>query len=734
MDSLTPEEQAELQALEQEQQGSDELSAEEQAELASLDAEFGPGPELAPISQSQAAMASEAAATSTESSTVFDSVIDTVSDAAVAFGNQIPGAKSLSAGVGAVIDTVTEGTSLSDAYNQNKKFIDTYDKGVDERSPIVSKVASGTSELVQLGLTGGAIKGIGAVAKLATVAPKATAAATAIGSDFTVGLTQRLSESEIMSMESLQQSVEGAALWSLGTAGVGVLGSKALKGAGTLLNPAISSVTNSATAKIAKEQLLNNSVRAVKTFKNFLDDAAIDGARFSKTLQKAKISSGEALKDGHIAVKAIGRELDNAGQSIKASYHKLTKAGVKEADSIDLSDTILDIEDLIDHELRKTGKDNASNIVVKKTKEIRNLVQDTVVDPETGLETVIPKQLNLAQVWEVKKQIFKKIPKSGENKEVMEQIAMKFHSKIDDIVVGLKQSDNEAVRSVAKELGEQNMDYRILSTAKDIADITNLSARENASSLGILAKSVLPDLGAATSTVQAGANLLGKAIQTGPEMAVSALRTASRKFSPVLNGAVESDKVIAENLGKMGVLADFIETNVGSSAATAAMSSRLGTLISDEEASAESIDKAIRTGLSVKSLVSQPMDRNSASFEARSEDVLRIVQAVNPAMANTLVEMIRNGEDVAPVMEQIANRPEAREFFKPGQGWEGKTYDPQLKAQLTKQLQAATDIPTSARMKAAEALAKDGTIPVMEELPQREPLKYDPRDKKKERF
>ena len=103
--------------------------------------------------------------------------------------------------------------------------------------------------------------------------------------------------------------------------------------------------------------------------------------------------------------------------------------------------------------------------------------------------------------------------------------------------------------------------------------------------------------------------------------------------------------------------------------------------------------------------------------------MISLVRSIQPEMADLIQDAIDNGDDIGPIMEQIANNPKASEVFEPGQGWDGKTYDPALKGQIIDKLLLQPLIPSAQRNQIIEELETVGTIPDFNNLPQRVPRK-----------
>lgn len=718
-DQLTPEELAELQQREEQAfvDANAPLTEEEQAELASRET----------IGQNSVTEAQ--AATAVEERSAIDNIAEfganslkATADFVTSAAKSVPFIDEVSAAPFAAADALITDKTFGEAFDDRLSNQKQITQEAKDRSPISSTggrfagdIATAAVPAAKLNQALNIVKG-----------SKQARAATSVAGDIFAGTTQRISESDERTFQAVSQHASTSALFSLG---LGVAG-KAGKGALDLLSSPGTSLSSKFRSIIGREQLTHRSETTLASYKEFMEKAGIDDARFAKTLDKTGIGSVGVLKDGFEGVKGIRRETRRTGERIQQHYTALRKSGLKELDAIDATDVIHDANNVIDAYIKSNGAENATTAM----KQVETLLQSRINSPvrdELGqvISTAPKANLNIEELWELRNLIRDKIPKSGKTKDVMSQLEKTVNTKLKSVITAAKNSGKDDVIKIANKLEADNMDYRILLEAQDLAKKAGLAGKQKESSLGLLLKSsFVGDL----PIVPKAANAVGRVVDSSAQGVASSLRG----MKGLLTGSTiqsNADDQIAKELDKAGLLADFLEGNPNSAAA-AQVTSRIGTALSDPSKDAAEVDQAIRVGYSVQSLVERPMERTAESFNERSADILRVVQAVNPAMANTLVEMIRNGEDVGPVMEQIANQPEAREFIAPGQGWAGKTYDPKVKAQITGQLKSARNLPTSARQAAIAQLNADGTIPDIEALPKREPLKFNPRDKKKERF
>lgn len=156
-------------------------------------------------------------------------------------------------------------------------------------------------------------------------------------------------------------------------------------------------------------------------------------------------------------------------------------------------------------------------------------------------------------------------------------------------------------------------------------------------------------------------------------------------------------------------------------------------LIEDEDVSADQQWVNISSAMSKASLYVNPVERNQESVINSFDDIMNIAAKESPQLANSLADMMNNQEDVGPVMDTLSKSPAMAKFFKAGMGWGGRVYSEEDKATLVNEIKSQLDVPSVIKNKYINEVMVTGEIPDMNEIPRRQRMQYNPRDRKKVR-
>jgi len=212
-------------------------------------------------------------------------------------------------------------------------------------------------------------------------------------------------------------------------------------------------------------------------------------------------------------------------------------------------------------------------------------------------------------------------------------------------------------------------------------------------------------------------------IMGGISTTVGASRGAAAGISLAVNEVLNSPKtpaVLAVGFKKIG---NFLAGNPNSEYAKKIMIA--ASLSSDD------LRLAVDSVASRITLMESAVARTAEDVKNKSDYILPILDDENPELAKQLREAINIDDDttIGAIMNGVSKLPGSKEFIAEGQGWDGKVYSAEEKAQLTGEVNSM-DISLQQKLKHKKALQISGTIPQIEQEPERF-LKYRERDKSK---
>jgi len=216
-----------------------------------------------------------------------------------------------------------------------------------------------------------------------------------------------------------------------------------------------------------------------------------------------------------------------------------------------------------------------------------------------------------------------------------------------------------------------------------------------------------------------GATLLGMGPTTAALLTLHAAGKTAK--GQILNAKLVGN--IGKGFEKLADASEFFTTGSGRNTKTGSiLLSNMGkSIISNDEP--EELQKQIDIMYDTSKLMRSPMERNSKSFALKKEALLGILGGVAPEMRDILQDAMSKGDDIGPIMEQIANHPAAADIMLSGQGWDGRTYDPKVKGQIVNSIDLLPNTVGNGALKKKmkEDLMMSGIIPDFNSLPQRKP-------------
>ncbi len=727
-DQLSPEEQAELQALEAEFTPTDEapLSAEEQAELAELEAQDVNSSEFALPSQDQVELKDKI----TPKQVTDD--ISTIGQIGEIVSDQVPFLDHARAGSIAFLNNqFGDGTK---SYTQVKNEIDTKQAAIQAEHPYVAggtRIATEAGLLISgAGLATKALKGVQAVSKFAKLSK---AASINIGTDFSFSVAQELSKEDGDLLDNFDEALmkggiraaEGAAYGiALGGALKIFKGSSDISGLSTVIKNKIVSNNVAGMLKSQAVKLRGYAKNAGRSFKDItksLDEVGEGAIDYTKPLDIVKFV--ETSGGNSTALRKAGSMQGEVVSKIDAAVGA-TLDGKQIANNVDT---------LLENKIIEQGS-FASEELLKQRDSIRDMLFKNLANPDgtaklgTASQLMTLKQtlrdrlesLGLDKSKPLAKQILKEVNDGINN--TIEGAASRF-----DLAKAAQVGDDTVVTTV-KEVSEPLID-QFKKARKRFTDIKILSEVADASGAEVGGDKIFNSIkkGFVTSL------FLGQGAQTVGAVAsvANTLINSPASLGNALNATTR-------NASKIVGLGNFLAENAKDIRAMGALSSRLYTLFTDPELDYESanaeFDDLIEQGSSYQKLFEAPLARTEIASKERIEDIYNVVRGANKPMAKELMDAYTKGEDIGPIMVEISKRPEARGLIEEGDGWNGKVYSKQDKTAAVSRLRTHTLLPAAVRIAHEKNIMSTGNLPAWEQLPKREPMKIQSKNKGKGSF
>lgn len=638
---------------------------------------------------------------------VVGNVAQTATDFATAAGDSVPFVTdALNYGVDGIVsgvESAVTGEGFSETFDRNraetKAIVKNERDARDERSPIASTAGTvfGTAATLAYAAPSASVRALQLAKNLgaSTKVLQATQLGAVTGTDFIYGALQLEAGRDVHSMETMAESMKTSGMYAATGAGIGVIVGKSI---GALGNIRDSKYTN-----LAMSRGVQKLYTGVKTFVN---KSVQYGSARSQIDEKAYVALLDQIPDYTKYVKAgemtkattaVDTALNTAvGKKIAVEKALLT-TGVG-ADKLHVTQILEEnIEAL---RMSKQNAQGGSESAIKA-------MQERITDIAESVGEVVPFSM-VDDVLKMSEKWLKPLETSVKDR-LQGNLRGTIHGALDIYASG----GNKAVSELAESYSSLDKAIRVYknnsdlskSVVNELTDVTSSGAIKQI--IGAAKDSVKTPGGAATAYFSKGASVLSNMV---------GLSKVSRNF---VNGidALERGVALTEDVSK------FFTTGGGRATKTGqTLVSSFGRAIDSGE-TGDQLEKRITVMRDAASLLRSPMDRDTKSFYAKKDALLSLVEGIQPELAKQLAQIIENGENVGPFMEQIANNPKASEIFTPGQGWDGKTYDPALKKQIKDKILLMPLIPSAQRNQILEELQVNGTIPDMNALPQRVPRK-----------
>jgi hypothetical protein len=215
-------------------------------------------------------------------------------------------------------------------------------------------------------------------------------------------------------------------------------------------------------------------------------------------------------------------------------------------------------------------------------------------------------------------------------------------------------------------------------------------------------------------------------IMGGISTTVGASRAAAAGISLAVNEVLNSPKTPAILAKGFLKVSNFLKANPNSEYAKKIMVA--ASLSSDE------LRAAVESTIAEINLMENAVARTSEDVMNKSDDILTAVHGMNPDLANQLRIAIKQEDNntIGAIMDAVSKQPGANKFLQEGQGWDGKVFTPEDKAQMESEINSM-DMSLHQKLRHKKALRLQGTIPQVEQEQERF-LKYRERDKSKPRY
>lgn len=661
-------------------------------------------------------------------------VAETLEDAAVGVGQAIPGINHVGAAIGAGVDKLMGSEkSFSELKEENLEYR-MRDKAMRaERSPIASGVGRGVGEVAISGLAaGGAVKALKATGNAARW--------TGIGSDVVTETVQRFSDSETKTFEALTSSAQNAILLTAAGHGLGHVVGAAFEG--------ISNSVQKAYANTIKGRGIKSVVKATDAFVESTNNR-ITRDKYTYHLSKLE-GVEEAVKSGN------PRKAQNI---IESGFYAASRE--KEV-------AIRQIEDMVGDRFGLSAQD--VQITTRKiTEPLDNLIMDAMYRPASLSDDLLTKVETLKGNIETLFKLEAKDPKTG---EILQSIP---NLRVSDIDAKLAQLDNlfkanketfETLRNAGKNIDPDNMVGRlrkarnivrdsflegadpevalkmgglkqldesleVLHHAKNVADSEKAIMREIEE--GRITRALVQSIRDQAKVISAvgigssiAAGYTGADYTTAATVGIGAAVATTLAYSPAVIGktyeALQKGSSVDKKLAELAGLGKYYVSGSGSkSALYGSLMTKFANAISNPD---ENVENYVGAMKSTQALHKFPLQRTTVDLMAKKDQVLDILKVTDMSLYNSLKTAIQEGEDVAPIMEQVAKSKAAKEVVLDGVGWDGVTYDPATRQQLEEMVASQPLIPAGQKIRMIGALRENGVIPNMEEVKKRVPKKY----------
>ena len=632
-----------------------------------------------------------------------------VIDTTIGLAKSIPFGDTISANVNAAAEegiarlTGEDDKTYSERVLKYKKLYNEEIKDASERSPYLVGAGELVGNIAQVAVPAAkAAKGAGLVARAIGVSEKAVKAsqvAAVTGTDFIVGALQIEATKGEHGVESFAESMEKSAMYTAFGAGLGVTVSK---GVPVLAKWASNNALKTLQASRGSQKFFNEVQKFVSRSK--LNDAAdiiIDEDAYVGVLNKVP-GYNEAIKAGD----ALG-----AGKLVKAQHGRLVERKSSIFNAMDVAGLKANKQSVVD--TLEVIKDNLAEGLEKGSVSLTKARQSYLLNTIDTLKQFPEEQISLERVNTLLDEfqyLSQKLPDG-----TGDQLLGRLRNNVNGVIKRAADSSDETLSKLGKDFLEVNKDIRVTyhnsqTTQKLASELNDMSSKGVIGQvMSDVAESITSVKGALSATFSSGLSVLHAAGKSA-----GTLRT-------IVNGVDGAER----GLQRLAETTDFFTKGSGRHSKTGqTLISGLGRTLFESPTNEELAQK-IEDLNNAQLLLQRPMDRTSKSFMAKKDALLPLVSSLAPEIGEQLVSIVKNGENIGPFMEQVANHPAASEIFTPGLGWDGKTYDPAVKDSISSQIDLMPHSIGSGALKKKikEDLMVSGTIPDLSQIPRRQPRK-----------
>jgi flagellar motility protein MotE (MotC chaperone) len=435
------------------------------------------------------------------------------------------------------------------------------------------------------------------------------------------------------------------------------------------------------------------ALSAIEAHGNFIDDVGKITVQ-GQPLLHAKSTQESLAKGIKLAKSEVGTKIGNTLKNVESEID-VSSLETKLKNLIPMSD------DAETQAFNKALSDNIDRSLYEFTPEkIKNADGSEVIQMIKGT----PKKFSAERLHNLRSDIAAKINWNDTTATLKNRALVSQNMAIGDTIANAVESSGaDELMTPFKELNKQ---YTNLSVLEDITHSKGPVGVGGGIISSMKKAATLSGTGIGAMAMYGGMNPVA-AVSVG--LATRQLLASGEAFSPKLASSLQK------------VSKQLIE-GPSSKLSQSVMAAAAGTT--------EKFHDAVLHAGSTLSLKEAPLERNSADLKNKSDDVLQILNRIDPKSANALRDAINNGDEAtqSQIMEQVAKHPDSKGLIKPGVGWNGTVSDPNDKAMLHGQIDSM-DISLKQKLQHKKALDLNGTVPqVKQELPYY--IEYKARNKK----
>lgn len=464
--------------------------------------------------------------------------------------------------------------------------------------------------------------------------------------------------------------------------------------------------------ELEMKAIKGDTKRLYKGLISHLRSTGQDTKQFVKSIGKTNIFKSSSDLDAMYTATKVARK--SAGKKLGETYSKLDAKGAKPTSS----DNILQrIENEIISPLEASGESGQSELAaqVRKyaqqnfTKEgpkktVLKMGENNVLTPEITSE-VAAFDMSLEAMHNFQKGLAKSIksvlkPKSGIKASTKNASLAEEKQRILEIVSDTLENSTASAMSAAddvavKALKTQKLDFRNILATEHILDERLLNIMPENGVKGAIGI-VMDAMGSVPIKASMALGAMTNSARTGILLG-TAFKTASGSQAAVATGATFS-----RSLAKLGEYALRNPT-----------SKRIQRLAAWSMSGESEFENKVGVAMAEIELEENPLDRTTLDATNKIQSIIKIAQEKSPEMVPELQEMEESGDynALGAILDSLGKVKGARQYFKPGLGFDGKVYSQEDKAMLIGQVKADKRVPSVQRLKAVKAIAETGLIP-----------------------